>query len=86
MIPSLGQTFSYPGIHNRPLLDSTVTDTYYPGCDEKMIKDVLSYLSKTESVNDNNPAAIHGSPSFGEGSSDSYLSEAGLSSLWNQYS
>ncbi|XP_075494548.1 NAC domain-containing protein 21/22-like [Primulina tabacum] len=84
-IPSLGQTLiSYSVIHNRPLLDSTVTDSI-TSCDEKVIKDVLNYLAKTESVNDNNPvaAAINGSPSFGEGSSESYLSEAGLSSLWN---
>ncbi|XP_073289141.1 NAC domain-containing protein 21/22-like [Primulina huaijiensis] len=90
-IPSLGQTLiSYPVIHNRPLLNSTITDHHYSSitsCDEKVIKDVLNYLAKTESVNDNNPvaAAINGSPSFGEGSSESYLSEAGLSSLWNQY-
>ncbi|XP_073280823.1 NAC domain-containing protein 21/22 [Primulina huaijiensis] len=85
MIPSLGQTVLHPLIHNRPLLDA-VTDTYNTCCDEKVIKDVLSYLTKTESVNDNIPAAVNGSPSFAEGSSESYLSEAELSSLWNQYS
>ncbi|KZV17664.1 NAC domain-containing protein 21/22 isoform 1 [Dorcoceras hygrometricum] len=85
MIPGLGQTVSYPVIRNPPLWDCAVTYPYSTSCDEKVIKDVLSYLTKTESVNDDkHTAAIVGSPSFGEGSSESYLSEAGLSSLWNQ--
>ncbi|XP_073157546.1 NAC domain-containing protein 21/22 [Henckelia pumila] len=82
---TLGKTISHPVIHNRTLLDYNANS-----CDAKVIKDVLNYLTRTESVNDNNnpPAAIHESPSFGEGSSESYLSDqAGLSPLWiNQYS
>nr|DAD43576.1 TPA_asm: hypothetical protein HUJ06_001806 [Nelumbo nucifera] len=49
-------------------------------CDKKVIKAVLSHLNKLES----NPK-VDLSPSFGEGSSESYLSEVGLPSLWNHY-
>lgn len=49
-----------------------------PSNDEKMIKAVLNHLSKVESGNDQ-ISMKGGSPSFGEGSSDSYLSEV----VWN---
>ncbi|KAL8461997.1 hypothetical protein ACS0TY_032379 [Phlomoides rotata] len=54
-------------------------------CDNKMIREVLNHLTKMESGNDIQISIKGGSPSFGE-SSDSYLSEVGLSSMWNQYS
>ncbi|XP_057765326.1 NAC domain-containing protein 21/22-like [Salvia miltiorrhiza] len=50
-------------------------------CDEKMIKAVLNHLTRMESGNDQS-SIKGGSPSFGEGSSDSYLSEV----VWNNYS
>ncbi|KAG8386596.1 hypothetical protein BUALT_Bualt03G0164700 [Buddleja alternifolia] len=54
-------------------------------CNKKVIKAVLNHLTKMESSSN---ISMDGSPSFGEGSSDStYLSEVGLSSIWNhQYS
>ncbi|XP_041994570.1 NAC domain-containing protein 21/22-like [Salvia splendens] len=47
-------------------------------CDKKMIKAVLNHLTKAE----DQTSVRGGSPSFGEGSSDSYLSEV----VWNNYS
>ncbi|KAG6418889.1 hypothetical protein SASPL_121095 [Salvia splendens] len=47
-------------------------------CDKKMIKAVLNHLTKGE----DQTSIKGGSPSFGEGSSDSYLSVV----VWNNYS
>ncbi|KAL3851057.1 hypothetical protein ACJIZ3_012939 [Penstemon smallii] len=59
-------------------------------CDTKVIKAVLSQLGQMGSGNNNNNIDHHpsmkASSSFGDGSSDSYLSEVDLSSMWNQYS
>ncbi|KAK6149496.1 hypothetical protein DH2020_017021 [Rehmannia glutinosa] len=64
---------------------SVLMNTDPSSCDNKMIKAVLSHLTKMESGNDH--YNINGSsPSFGEGSSDSYLSEEGLCSMWNHFS
>lgn len=49
-------------------------------CDNKVIKAVLDHLTRMES----NPN-IKGSPSMGEGSSESYLSEVGMPNIWNNY-
>ncbi|KAA8523470.1 hypothetical protein F0562_009893 [Nyssa sinensis] len=49
-------------------------------CDKKVIKAVLNHLTKM----DRNPL-MKGSPSFGEGSSESFLSDVGLPSTWNHY-
>lgn len=51
--------------------------------DKKMINAVLNHLTRMESGgNDETSIKLGGSPSFGEGSSDSYLSEV----VWNNYS
>jgi len=52
-------------------------------CDRKVLKAVLSQITKME----RNPLnqSLKGSPSFGEGSSESYLSEVGMPHLWNNY-
>uniref|UniRef100_A0A5B6YGQ4 Putative NAC transcription factor n=1 Tax=Davidia involucrata TaxID=16924 RepID=A0A5B6YGQ4_DAVIN len=52
-------------------------------CDKKVIKAVLNHLTKMDS-NINIPL-IKGSPSLGEASSESFLSDVGLSSMWNHY-
>lgn len=48
--------------------------------DRKVLKAVLDHLTQTES----SPDYMNGSPSFGEGSSESYLSEVGFP-IWNTY-
>ncbi|KAJ1430711.1 NAC domain [Sesbania bispinosa] len=52
-------------------------------CDKKVLKAVLSQLTKMER-NPINPN-LKGSPSLGEGSSESYLSEVGMPHLWNNF-
>lgn len=56
-------------------------------CDRKVLKAVLSQLTKMERNQlNNNPTCLKGSsPSLGEGSSESYLSEVGMPHLWNNY-
>lgn len=59
-------------------------------CDRKVLKAVLSQLSKMErntlDNNDNSNQNLKGSsPSLGEGSSESYLSEVGMPHMWNSY-
>ncbi|KAK9275686.1 hypothetical protein L1049_022953 [Liquidambar formosana] len=49
-------------------------------CDQKVLKAVLNHLTNMESSPN-----MKGSPSFGEGSSESYLSEVGFSTIWNNY-
>lgn len=50
-------------------------------CEKKVLKAVLNRLSNTDSCN----LTIKESPSFGEGSSESYLSEVGMPNIWNYY-
>ncbi|TKY49342.1 NAC domain-containing protein 21/22 [Spatholobus suberectus] len=52
-------------------------------CDRKVLKAVLSQITKME----RNPLnqSLKGSPSLGEGSSESYLSEVGMPHMWNNY-
>lgn len=52
-------------------------------CDRKVLKAVLSQLTKME----RNPLnqSLNASPSLGEGSSESYLSEVAMPHLWNNY-
>ncbi|KAM7499086.1 hypothetical protein LguiA_023500 [Lonicera macranthoides] len=52
-----------------------------PSCDKKVIKAVLNHLSNM----DTNPNYIKESPSFGEGSSESFLSDVGLPTMWYHY-
>ncbi|XP_042492721.1 NAC domain-containing protein 21/22-like [Macadamia integrifolia] len=52
-----------------------------PSSDKKVIKAILNHLSKSE----NNMKVELATTSLGEGSSESYLSEVGLSSMWNPY-
>lgn len=60
-------------------------------CDRKVLKAVLTQLSKMErnnplnNNNNNNNQSLKGSPSLGEGSSESYLSEVGMPHMWNNY-
>ncbi|CAL0310236.1 unnamed protein product [Lupinus luteus] len=52
-------------------------------CDKQVLTAVLNQLTKME----RNPTnlSLKGSPSLGEGSSESYLSEVGMPHLWNNY-
>ncbi|KAI3456719.1 hypothetical protein Pfo_013382 [Paulownia fortunei] len=79
IMPNFGAIMPDLGIYGSPSLMNNPSS-----CDKKVIKAVLNHLTKMESGNDQ--SCMKGSPSFGEGSSDSYLSEVGLSSMWNQYS
>ncbi|XP_057457346.1 NAC domain-containing protein 21/22-like isoform X2 [Lotus japonicus] len=77
-----------------PAANNNTTTTYGGGapnlgysldplsCESKVLKAVLSELTKMER-NPLNPSL--GSPSLGEGSSESYLSEVGMPHLWNNY-
>ncbi|KAB5556669.1 hypothetical protein DKX38_007578 [Salix brachista] len=49
-------------------------------CDTKVLKAVLNNLAKMESY-----ASFKGSPSLGEGSSESYISGVGMSNLWSHH-
>lgn len=46
-------------------------------CDKKVIKAVLNHLTQIDN--------IKGSPSLGEGSSESFLSDVGMPNMWNNY-
>eukprot|EP00258_Populus_trichocarpa_P040626 XP_024456645.1 NAC domain-containing protein 21/22 isoform X2 [Populus trichocarpa] len=61
-----------------PMDITTPLDSF--SCDTKVLKTVLNNLTKMESYGN-----LKGSPSLGEGSSESYISEVGMSSLWNHY-
>ncbi|KAL2331127.1 hypothetical protein Fmac_018708 [Flemingia macrophylla] len=52
-------------------------------CDRKVLKAVLTHITKME----RNPLnhSLKGSPSLGEGSSESYLSEVGMPHMWTNY-
>ncbi|XAR67290.1 hypothetical protein NMG60_11001989 [Bertholletia excelsa] len=50
-------------------------------CENKVISAVLDHFSKIESVNPN----MEGSQSLCEGSSESFLSDVGLHTMWNPY-
>ncbi|XP_059666634.1 NAC domain-containing protein 21/22-like isoform X2 [Cornus florida] len=52
-------------------------------CDKNVIEAVLSHFNKMDTINP--PPNITGSPRFGEGSSESFLSDAGLPIMWNLY-
>ncbi|KAI3466348.1 hypothetical protein Pfo_023011 [Paulownia fortunei] len=74
IIPNIGGML--PHLGNYPSSNS----------DKNVIKAVLNHLTKMESGAINGNTGMKGSPSFGEGSPDSYLSEVGLSYMWNHYS
>ncbi|GFP89638.1 NAC domain-containing protein 21/22 [Phtheirospermum japonicum] len=78
-MPNSGGSGHLGTYNNSPPLINNDLSSSSSSCDEKVIKAVLRQLTKMESAN--------GSPSFGEGSPDSYLShEVELCSIWNQYS
>ncbi|PIN26496.1 hypothetical protein CDL12_00749 [Handroanthus impetiginosus] len=78
IMPNFGGIMSDFGSYNYS--SSLMNDP--SSCDKKVITAVLNHLTKVESGND--PLiSMRSSSSFGEGSSDSYLSEVGLSCLWN---
>nr|AHE80970.1 NAC domain-containing protein [Ammopiptanthus mongolicus] len=52
-------------------------------CDRQVLTAVLNQLSNMERNPPNQ--SLKGSPSLGEGSSESYLSEVGMPHLWNNY-
>jgi hypothetical protein len=54
-------------------------------CDRNVLKVVLSQLSKMERNPLNNQILKGSSPSLGEGSSESYLSDVGMPHMWNNY-
>lgn len=53
--------------------------------DRKVLKAVLNQITKMESDQHNAISTLNGSPSFGEGSSESYLSEVCMPNLWNNF-
>ncbi|KAJ6740546.1 PROTEIN CUP-SHAPED COTYLEDON 2-RELATED [Salix purpurea] len=57
-----------------PINITTPLDSF--SCDTKVLKAVLNRISMMENK---------GSPSLGEGSSESYLSDVGMPNLWNNY-
>ncbi|KAI5582096.1 hypothetical protein BDE02_07G063100 [Populus trichocarpa] len=61
-----------------PMNITTHSDAF--SCDTKVLKAVLNHFNMMESN-----ANIKGSPSLGEGSSESYLSDVGMPNLWNHY-
>jgi len=77
MDPKLPATSGYGGAPNLGYCLDPLS------CDRKVLKAVLSQITKME----RNPLnqSLKGSPSFGEGSSESYLSEVGMPHLWNNY-
>ncbi|EYU27529.1 hypothetical protein ABFS82_13G149900 [Erythranthe guttata] len=81
---------NFPGdLYNPPFAMMDNDDPASNCYDKNVIRDVLKRLTKVESgINNEQCSMIQGSNSSfgGEGSSDSYLSEADLSSMWNQYS
>ncbi|GAV74888.1 NAM domain-containing protein [Cephalotus follicularis] len=73
--------------HMEPTLATTTTTTtpmatYLDpfSCDKKVINAVLSHLTKMESN-----LNMKASPSLGEGSSESYLSQVGMPNIWNNH-
>ncbi|KAL6998989.1 hypothetical protein U1Q18_000156 [Sarracenia purpurea var. burkii] len=50
-------------------------------CENKVLKAVLNHLTEMEIRN----PSIEGTPSFGEGSSESFLSDLGFPTFWNHY-
>lgn len=77
IMPNFGGIMPDFGIYNS-------TNDSNSSCDKNAIKSVLNHSNEIESVNDR--LSVKGCSSFGEGSSsDSYLSEVGLSCMWNQY-
>lgn len=84
-MPNFGGSIipDHHGINYNSPVPLMMNDPNSSSCDKKMIKAVLNHLTKMESgINDQSSIKLCGSPSFGEGSSDSYLSEV----MWNQYS
>ncbi|KAJ6733362.1 putative proteinC (NO APICAL MERISTEM) DOMAIN TRANSCRIPTIONAL REGULATOR SUPERFAMILY PROTEIN [Salix koriyanagi] len=57
-----------------PINITTPLDSF--SCDTKVLKAVLNRITMMENK---------GSPSLGEGSSESYLSDVGMPNLWNNY-
>ncbi|KAJ6413392.1 hypothetical protein OIU84_006233 [Salix udensis] len=66
-------------IPNAPTMDIT-NPLDSVSCDTKVLKAVLNNLAKMESY-----ASFKGSPSLGEGSSESYISGVGMSNLWSHH-
>ncbi|KAL0443186.1 UNVERIFIED_CONTAM: NAC domain-containing protein 21/22 [Sesamum latifolium] len=76
ILPNFGGIMPDFGIYNSTNDSSS--------CDQNAIKAVLNHFNGAQSANDQ--LSVKGCSSFGEGSSsDSYLSEVGLSCMWNQY-
>ncbi|KAJ6305242.1 hypothetical protein OIU78_020727 [Salix suchowensis] len=68
-------------VPNAPTMDITSCNPLDSvSCDTKVLKAVLNNLAKMESY-----AGFKGSPSLGEGSSESYISGVGMSNLWSHH-
>ncbi|KAL0363009.1 UNVERIFIED_CONTAM: NAC domain-containing protein 21/22 [Sesamum calycinum] len=76
ILPNFGGIMPDFGIYNSSNDSSS--------CDKNAIKAVLNHFNGAQSANDQ--LSVKGCSSFGEGSSsDSYMSEVGLSCMWNHY-
>jgi len=73
MEPNVTATNTFKGLPNMAL------DPF--SCDKKVLKAVLNQLSSMDS----NLPNLKGSPSLGEGSSESYLSDVGMPNIWNHF-
>ncbi|KAE8124570.1 hypothetical protein FH972_019439 [Carpinus fangiana] len=73
MEPNVTATNTFKGLPNMAL------DPF--SCDKKVLKAVLNQLSSMDS----NLPSLKGSPSLGEGSSESYLSDVGMPNFWNHF-
>ncbi|KAF7822505.1 NAC domain-containing protein 21/22 [Senna tora] len=78
-------TATYGGTTTIPYnLGSSCLDPNF-SCDRKVLKAVLSQLSKMERDQHIPISTLKDSPSLGEGSSESYLSEVPIPNLWNNF-
>ncbi|XP_015888323.3 NAC domain-containing protein 21/22 isoform X2 [Ziziphus jujuba] len=88
ILKNLQAHIDYSNIPNKlagtTLSSSTNTTGIIPNNDgdNEVLKAVLSHFTKMES---NIGQSLKGSPSLGEGSSESYLSEVGMSNIWSHY-
>lgn len=76
-LPANNATSTYGGTPNL----GSCLDPF--SCDRQVLTAVLNQLTRMERNPPNQ--CLKGSPSLGEGSSESYLSEVGMPHLWNNY-
>ncbi|KAK3033091.1 hypothetical protein RJ639_036450 [Escallonia herrerae] len=80
------QTVSNLTPHMEPIISANGGMPYLSqpnySCDEKVLKAVLNHLNK---MDHHGPNYMKDSPSLGEGSSESFISDVGLPTMWYHY-